>query len=265
MSGCQLDHTDFRVIFAATNHSLENKLPSLTSLAFSPDDVDVSEDIIIQLLVDPWENLNALSVSHISKANSVFEKLTDRNICPNLKVLKVSDIQTEVSLPGGLHSLSFNLHNKTSKFKMQVLSKNVNRQALFHLDLSFSQIKDSLIYLVRHKLPSLERLILHRCRLNLQDFQHLAQADEANRLPKLKHLDIAFNDYFHLGWLLKSKWQGMECLEVDWMNICEESNLFHLVKTVKEGSLSSLRKLFFTPRAITNMNLNHVEDVSRLE
>ena len=238
VSNCQLDQSDLKVICAATNSALENNLPSLTSLAISPS--DVTEGGQSDIFVESWMKLEALSLVDVYSLGSVFVKALEKEQFPSLKIFKVSSSQGQVPLPKGVSSLTYNVAGMT---KTQVISKQLNHQALFHLDLSFSELSDGLKYIVRHKLPSLENLILRQCKLTWQDFQLLADADKENRLPKLRHLDVAYNDFFDVRQLIKSKWKKLEVLNVSWRVISQENNLTFLVEAVELGSLGALQKL----------------------
>ena len=107
-------------------------------------------------------------------------------------------------LPRGLHSLTCNVAGKAEP-KMQTIARNISYQDLFHLYLSYCQLSGGLKYIVRHKLLSLETLVLRRCNLISEDLQLLSQADEKNNFPNLKSLDIVGNSANKLSYLLESK------------------------------------------------------------
>ena len=106
VSKCELDPNDLMIICAATNSSLENMLPSLTSLAISPNDpTSCTQD---KLFVQPWIKLEALSLVDVPNCDSDFLKALGKGLFPSLKVIKVSEVQVMGPLPRGLHSLTFN-------------------------------------------------------------------------------------------------------------------------------------------------------------
>ena len=238
VSKCQLDCNDLQVICAATNSALENKLPSLMSLAVSPN--DVTEGNQADIFIEPWRKLQALSLLDISSSDSIFVKALEKELFPSLQVYKIIGSQCHVSLSNHLNSLTCNV---ASMIKTRILSKCLNRQTLFHLDLSYSKLSDGLKYIVRHEMPSLENMILRQCKLTWEDFQLLADADKENRLPKLKHLDVAYNDFCDMRILLKSKWEKLESLDVSWRTVVSKNNLPFLVEASQSGSLGALQKL----------------------
>ena len=65
---------------------------------------------------------------------------------------------------------------------------------LEYLNLSFNWcIAENLSVLLRHRLPSLEALVLRDCSLSNCDMQHLTEAREQGRLPKLESLNVEMN------------------------------------------------------------------------
>ena len=208
VSKCHLDRSDLKVICAATNSALENNLPSLTSLAVSPS--YITDGDRVEIFVEPWLKLQALSLVDTSSSDSIFVKDLEKELFPSLQMFKITGSQGQMSLPKHLNSLTCNV---ASIIKTQVLSKCLNHHTLFHLDLSYSELSDGLKYIVRHKMPSLENMILRQCKLTWEDFQLLSDADKENRLPKLKHLDVAYNDFWDVSQLLKSRWKKLESLE----------------------------------------------------
>ena len=252
VSKCLLDSNDLMIICTATNSSLENKLPRLTSLAISPNDAtSCTQD---EILVQPWVKLEALSLVDIPNYDSVFVKALGKGLFPSLKVIKVSEVQVMGPLPRGLHSLTFNVAGKAEP-KMQTIARNLSYQDLFHLDLSCCQLSGGLKYIVRHKLSSLKTFVLRRCNLISEDLQLLSQADEKNNFPNLKSLDIVGNSANKLNYLLESKWKTLQNLNVDWDNIFKDRNLEFIMKSRKEGGLCSLRKLVFH----TRYNLSEIQ------
>ena len=167
-------------------------------------------------------------------------KALKTELFPGLQVFKITSSQGQVSLPKRLNSLTYNVAGTT---KTQDISKCLNHQTLFHLDLSFSELSDGLKYIVRHKLPSLENMILRQCKLTWGDFQMLSDADEENRLPKLKYLDVAYNDFCNVKTLLKSKWKKLESLDVGWRTVFSQINFPCIVKALQSGSLGALQTL----------------------
>ena len=238
VSKCHLDRSDLKVICAATNSALENNLPSLTSLAVSPS--YITEGDRVEIFVEPWLKLQALSLVDTSSSDSIFVRALEKELCPSLQVYKIMGSQGHVSLSNRLNSLTCNV---ASMIKTQVLSKCLNHQTLFHLDLSYSKLSDGLKYIIRHKMPSLENMILRQCKLTWEDFQLLSDADMENRLPKLKHLDVAYNDFCEVRKLLKSKWEKLESLDVSWRTVFSKNNLPFLVEASQSGSLGTLQKL----------------------
>ena len=235
VSKCQLDESDLKVICAATNSALENNLPNLTSLAISPD--DVTEGSHDDLFVEPWMKLEALSFRN--SPDSIIFKALHRDLFPSLKVLRITSNHGKVPLLKGISSLTCNV----GMIKTQRLSKHLNHQTLFHLDLSFSQLSDGLKYIVRHKLPLLENLILRQCKLTFEDLQLLAEADQQSRLPKLQHLDVTNNDFCDVRHLIKGKWKKLKSLEFSWRTVSNRSNLPFLVEAFQAGSFGALEKL----------------------
>ena len=240
VSKCQLDFNDLMIICAASNSSLENKLPNLTSLAIS-DVIDCTHD---DLFVQPWTKLEALSLVDVRSCDSVFVKALQKELFPNLKVIKASEVQNIGPLPRSLHSLTFNVTGEAQP-KMQTIARNLSYQDLFHLDLSSCQLSGGLIYIARHKLPCLETLILRDCKLTSEDFQMLSEADQLKKIPKLKCLDIAGNDWSDFNYLLDSKWKPLQTLSVDWVNLFKQRSLDAIVESRETGALSSIRKLVF--------------------
>ena len=245
VSKCELDSNDLMVICAATNSSLENKLPSLTSLAISPKiETDCTQD---EIFVQPWMKLEALSLVNVHNCDAVFVKALEKELFPSLKVIKLSEVQIKSPLPSALHSLTVNVTGEAVA-KMQTIARNISYQDLFHPDLSYCQLSGGLKYIVRHKLPSLETLVLCRCKLTSEDLQLLSQADEKNNFPNIKSLDIVSKN--KLNYLLESKWKMLQSLNVDWDNIFKDRNLDFSMKSRKEGGLCSLRKLVVHTREI---------------
>ena len=238
VSKCHLDRSDLKVICAATNSALENNLPSLTSLAVSPS--NVTEGSNSDIFVGPWLKLQALSLVDANSSDSIFVRALEKGLFPSLQVFKVTGSQGQMSLPKCLNSLTCNV---ASMIKIQVLSKCLNHHTLFHLDLRYTKLSDGLKYIVRHKMPSLENMILRQCKLTWEDFQLLSDADKENRLPKLKHLDVAYNDFCEVRKLLKSKWEKLESLDVSWRTVFSKNNLPFLVEASQSGSLGALEKL----------------------
>ena len=113
---CHLDRSDLKVICAATNSDLENKLPSLTSLAVSPS--YITEGDRVEIFVEPWLKLQALSLVDTSSSDSIFVKALEKGLFPSLQVFKVTDIQDQMSLPKCLNSLTCNV---AGMIKTQVL------------------------------------------------------------------------------------------------------------------------------------------------
>ena len=65
---------------------------------------------------------------------------------------------------------------------------------LEYLNLSFNWcIAEHLSVLLRHRLPSLETLVLCDCGLDDYDMEDLTEAREQGKLPKLKRLDVSKN------------------------------------------------------------------------
>ena len=148
VSMCHLDRSDLKVICAATNSALENNLPSLTSLAVSPS--NVTEGNNGDIFVEPWLKLEALSLVDTSSGDSIFVRALEKELFPSLQVFKITGSKGQVPLPKCLNSLTCNV---ASMIKTQVVSKCLNHQTLFHLDLSYSELSDGLKYIVRHKIP----------------------------------------------------------------------------------------------------------------
>ena len=121
------------VICAATNSSLENKLPRMTSLAISPKyETDCIQD---EIFVQPWMKLEALSLVDVHNCDAVFVKALEKELFPSLKVFKLSEVQIKSPLPSALHSLTVNVTGQAVA-KMQTIAKNISYQDLFHLDLT---------------------------------------------------------------------------------------------------------------------------------
>ena len=117
-------------------------------------------------------------------------------------------------------------------------------------------LSDSLCYVLCRTLPVLETLVLRGCRLNAADLMVLAQANSENSLPKLKHLDIAFNQINYLRYLFEydTKWSGLVSLTTDWKCFDSQISVNNLAEARESGSLGSIETLsFFTERHLLSI------------
>ena len=92
--------------------------------------------------------------------------------------------------------------SKSSSYPVQTLAQMVEKwnqefsARFLALDLSYNSGKDlvgRLFDVQRQPFPLLSSLILHRCKLCLDDFRRLAEASAEGMLPKLRDLDISWN------------------------------------------------------------------------
>ena len=260
---CSLDPNDVQIVCAETTGSKTVLLPSLSSLAVSDNGVSGSCDQFRK----EWLGLRTLEINDSGSHESMFKNGLKNKRFPSVENFKMSldgMVQLENLIPNDLKSLSI-VHSKSGEnyfnhlhnhLNLQNLREKISQDRLRYLNLSYNVLSDSLCYILCRTLPNLETLILRSCSLNAADLQVLAQANSENNLPKLKHLDIAFNPLNYLRYLFEDNthWSGLLSFTTDWMRFNSELSMNSLAEAGKSGSLRNVESLsFFTERHFLNI------------
>ena len=252
LTNCKLNLSDVQIICATANLSKENPLPSLTSLAVSPD--YIIADQTINLFQQPWSSLSALTLTSVGDSNSVLVSALKDNKFPNLLTLEMTDLKVEPFVPNGVHNLTLGITESRVVYQQVDIRLPFNMHlcsSLVYLDLSSTGLLNSIIYIFQHRFSSLESLTLHHCQLEQTNLRVLAQANVENKLPKLRLLDISCNKIYYLECLFDfdSKWNSLQCLKVDWVNKLRDANSHVtwdcLVLQAQSGGLCALEEFNF--------------------
>ena len=258
LDGCFLDKDDLALF--RSHATLFPKLLSLTlSLAFT------LKPKISVFDVD-WPHLETLKIRELSWCEyaGIINCLNDRKF-PELRHLFLSQVEKRMFvlpetaglsagteyLPDFDLSLLTHLNLRSFIFSVEWLKAITvirNFTELHSLDISRSVgITGALTVLLCHRFPSLYTLILRDCRLNKEDLKSLAQASSKDRLPKLKYLDLSFNDQIICKcerlFCCSAKWNQLEVLLLQFDTETSEEVFYTLQKIVASGGLKLLEKL----------------------
>ena len=253
---CNLDRNDVEIVCAETMGSSNVFLPALTSLSVS----DLGMTGSVDQFCKQWLGLTSLEIQDVHGKESMFSNALKKKMFPNLETLKMSVygmVQVDDLIPSNLKCLTIvRSKSEVSDLNLQNLRERISTERLRYLNLSYTVLADSLCYVLCRTLPVLETLFLRGCKLNAADLTVLAQANSENSLPKLKHLDIAFNPINYLRYLSEydSKWSGLVSLTTDWMRFDSAISVNSLAEAGKSGSLGSIETLsFFTKRPLLSI------------
>ena len=213
-----------------------------------------------------WPHLETLQIRELSWCEyaGIINCLNDRKF-PQLKHLFISQVEKRMfvlpetaglsagtdCLPDFDLSLLTHLNLRSFIFSVEWLNAItliLNFAELHSLDITRSVgITGALTLLLCHRFPSLHTLILRDCMLNEEDLKSLAQASSKDRLPKLKHLDLSFNNQILCKcerlFCCSAKWNTLEVLLLQFDTETSEEVFSTLQTVVSSGGLKSLGKL----------------------
>ena len=219
VADCHLNEEDVKVICAAAQDAQKIRLPGLTKLVLSPNDLEISS--ATKLFERPWEKLLSLQlmIRYFSKSEEcagyqAFLVGLKQGIFPNLAELGTTQWSSDIfEQLKSLRSISIGVTKSTSSVNVQHLLEKCQLSQLVHIDLAYSSLCSSLPYLVCQRFPSLESLVL--ARTGLRDLRCLGQANAQDRFPSLRHLDVSKNDCPLEGLFdYESEWKRLQVLHV---------------------------------------------------
>ena len=264
LDGCYLDKADFALF--RSHATLFPKLVSLSlSLAVTVKQ-EIYETRLFSVFEADWPRLETLQILDLSwrEYAGIINCVNDRKF-PQLRHLFLSQDEKRIlvhpktaGLSAGTECLpDFDLSQLThlnlrsfifSVEWLNAITRMRKFTELHSLDISRSVgITGKLALLLCHRFLSLHTLILKECRLNEEDLKSLAQASSKDRLPKLKYLDLSFNNQIickceHL-FCCSAKWNTLEVLLLQFDTDPSDEDFYTLQKMVACGGLKSLEKL----------------------
>ena len=261
---CYLDKADFALF--RSHATLFPKLVSLSlSLAVAVKQ-EIDETRLFSVFEADWPRLETLQIWDLSwrEYAGIINCVNDRKF-PQLRHLFLSQDEKRMlvhpetaGLSAGTECLPdfdlsqlthLNLHSFIFSVEwLNAITRMRKFTELHSLDISFSVgITGNLALLLCHGFPSLHTLILKDCRLNEEDLKSLAQASSKDRLPKLKYLDLSFNNQIickcEYLFCCSAKWNTLEVLLLQFDTDPSDEDFYALQKMVAGGGLKSLEKL----------------------
>ena len=287
LDGCFLDKADLTLFRA--HATLFPKLLSLTlslAVAFKS---EIDETRLLSVFQVNWPRLETLQIRDLSwrEYAAIINTVNDRKF-PVLKHLCISQAEKRTfvlpetaGLSAGTECLpDFDLeyskltHLNLRSFIFSVEWLNAvtsicHFTELHSLDISRSVgITGTLALLLCHSFPSLHTLILEDCELNEEDLEGLAQASSKDRLPKLKYLDLSFNDQIICKcerlFRCSAKWNKLEVLLLQFDTKTSDEDFYTLQKVVESGGLKLLEKLHISVSEALILSNHSWEKLSEL-
>ena len=240
---CDLDVSDFEILYSALRPPKRRLLPKLSSLALSFNNVPKYTDALNNLLVSselPLTNLFLETTNAEANVNFIegmrwenMQKLTHLGMslswCLTIPICLDDIILDRVD---GIKTLV--LRNCVDNPETLLIDVSTKCDSLTLLDITHCRVlSENLKELLANSFPYLATLVLENCRLSSEDVNSLTQAKIGGRLPQLRHLDISHNmlTYGDLESLVNScSWKDLLTLNITGIDFSRNASVVDLKK-----------------------------------